>query len=114
MRPAAPMRRCVAGRVARGVAGGGMSPAMPRRGGVGVVMVMMDLGLGDRDGEDQRRAEDDGGDRAARDFDHAVFPFPPAPGRPPPYPRNCFNTMGTRPGKSSLIRPGPNASAQAA
>ena len=28
--------------------------------------------------------------------------------------RNVFNTIGTRPGKSSLIRPGPNASAQAA
>ena len=28
--------------------------------------------------------------------------------------RNCFNTMGMSPGKSSLIKPGPNASAQAA
>ena len=27
--------------------------------------------------------------------------------------RSCFNTLGTRPGKSSLIRPGPNRSAQA-
>jgi hypothetical protein len=26
---------------------------------------------------------------------------------------SCFNTMGTRPGKSSLIKPGPKISAQA-
>jgi hypothetical protein len=26
--------------------------------------------------------------------------------------RSCFNTLGTSPGKSSLIRPGPNRSAQ--
>ncbi len=113
MRRPPPVRQPMTKGVAEGAPRGVMAPDMPRRGDR-VAVVMMNLGLGDRGGEDERRAKDEGGDRAARDIDHAVFPFSRAPRPPPPYPRNCFNTMGTRPGKSSLIRPGPNASAQAA
>ena len=44
---------------------------------------------------------------------HHVFPYDARPGSRAARSQRCFNTMGTRPGKSSLTRPGPNRPAQA-
>ncbi len=99
--------------------GGGACPMMAmmrgrrRRGRRrGVVMAVMDQrkALARRQHE-QRQTSQGGGPQYNS---HHVFPHQARPEGRAARSQSCFNTMGTRPGKSSLTRPGPNASAQAA
>ena len=87
-----------------------MMGAGRRARGRGMAMVMVDRGLGWRGAQAERDPDDRDGQRVPDGGDHALHHG----SRGATHARNCFNTMGTRPGKSSLIRPGPNDSAQAA
>ncbi len=77
------------------------------------MMMMMDARLDRRGRENQRGPGRHGRERCPDDSCHDSIL---CRGRDveTTHARNVFNTMGTSPGKSSLIRPGPNASAQAA
>ena len=84
----------------------------------GVMVMVMDRG-GGRLGQGDQAPGGESGQRAPDDDGHAEFPFigdvrSSATHARKLSPLSCFNTMGTSPGKSSLIRPGPNASPQAA
>lgn len=90
-----------------------VAPVTPLRDGSGGGMVMMRPRHGRCDG---RGRHDPGSERGKRDPDdggHASFLFQGAL-VVTTHVHSCFNTTGTRPGKSSLMRPGPKASAQAA
>jgi hypothetical protein len=84
-----------------------------RRHGDGMVMAVMNPGLGGGGGQGEQSPDKRRGQGVPLDGDHAVFPVS-ATRHITTHARNCFNTMGTSPGKSSLINPGPNTSAAAA
>ena len=91
-----------------------VAPAGCRRLGLRRLMMMVaDPGLGRR-GDERQRSQGRG--RRERRPDEGCHDSILCPWRAnvTTQARNVFNTMGTSPGKSSLIRPGPNASAQAA
>ena len=89
------------------------------RGSGGGVVMMMNARFRRGSGERERGP---GRDRRERRPDETCHDSILCPGRAPICGRavvtthalNVFNTMGTSPGKSSLIRPGPKDSAQAA
>ena len=83
------------------------------RGGRRRGMMVVDPRLGGRGGDRQQAPGCDQRERRPDERFHDSI-LCPARAIVTTHARNCFNTMGTSPGKSSLIRPGPNASAQAA
>jgi len=108
--------------MAVGVGGGSLVvPLAGGRGGLGVMMMMMvvvvDPRRGRRRGQGQGCQGEEGRERGPDGGVHAVNGFQSASRRPEGQatrPRRSFNTMGTSPGKSSLMRPGPKAWPQAA
>jgi len=107
--------------MAVGVGGGSLVvPLAGGRGGLGVMMMMVvvaDPRRGRRRGQGQGCQGEEGRERGPDGGVHAVNGFQSASRRPEGQatrPRRSFNTMGTSPGKSSLIRPGPKAWPQAA
>ncbi len=71
----------------------------------GVMMTVVNQGKARGGRQNNHRQSGQGG--GPQYNSHHSIPYQPRPRGRPARSQSCFNTMGTRPGKSSLTRPGP-------